>query len=87
MARTTWRSISHRSIRSVAWLLIVEILFAGNAFAQLQNQQTQPVDEYLVMNNPKIKNTSYTIGNITVGDPSIVNFKADRKKKSHHPIS
>jgi Flp pilus assembly secretin CpaC len=79
MVRTARRQHPHRTLRFVALLLwmVGGLLFATNTFAQ---NQTQPVDEYLVMNNPKIKNTSYNIGNITVGDPNVVNFKADRKK-------
>lgn len=78
MVRTTWRSNSHRSLSAFAFSLMVIVGFVfGSAYAQTQ---TQPVDEYLVMNNAKIKNTPYGIGNITVGDPGIVNFKADRKK-------
>lgn len=76
MVRTTRRSDRHRSVVAVFFLLLT-IGLIRPVFSQ---NQTQPVDEYLVMNNPKIKNTSYGVGNITVGDPGIVNFKADRKK-------
>jgi pilus assembly protein CpaC len=74
MARTTRRHDQSGSVigRIFLSISIFLILATGNAFAQ--------ADEYLVMNNPKIKSTSYQIGNITVGDPNIVNFKADRKK-------
>jgi hypothetical protein len=80
MARTTRRHDQSGSVigRIFLSISIFLILATGNAFAQ--------VDEYLVMNNPKIKSTSYQIGNITVGDPNIVNFKADRKKKPHYPL-
>jgi Flp pilus assembly secretin CpaC len=81
MVRTARRQYSHRTLAVTLLLLMVGgLLFASDSFAQLQNEQTQSVDEYLVMNNPKIKNTIYNIGNITVGDPNVVNFKADRKK-------
>ncbi|MCB0309284.1 MAG: pilus assembly protein N-terminal domain-containing protein, partial [Bdellovibrionales bacterium] len=33
------------------------------------------------MNNPRVKKFSFSMGNITVGNPNIVNFKADRKAK------
>lgn len=80
MARTTRRSHQYRSVISAALslLIVCGIFFAAPSHAQTQSQAL--ADEYLVMNNPKIKNTSYSIGNITVGDPNVVNFKADRKK-------
>jgi pilus assembly protein CpaC len=77
MVRTTRRPNGHRSIISAAFLLLTCALMLS---APVHAQQNQPADEYLVTNNPKIKTTSYTIGNITIGDPNIVNFKADRKK-------
>jgi pilus assembly protein CpaC len=78
MVRAARRQYPHRSIKSAAAFLLMAsmLLFVAPTFAQ----QNQPADEYLVTNNPKIKNTSYNIGNITIGDPNIVNFKADRKK-------
>lgn len=36
--------------------------------------------EYLVVNNPRVKKFKFKIGNVTVGNASVVNFKADRKK-------
>jgi len=36
-------------------------------------------NEYLVVNNPKVRRFSYSIGNVTIGNPEVVNFKADRK--------
>ncbi|MCB0271828.1 MAG: pilus assembly protein N-terminal domain-containing protein [Bdellovibrionales bacterium] len=50
-------------------------LFASGAFAQSKQDVT------LVVNNPKVMQYSHTIGNITVGDPEVVNFRADRNKK------
>lgn len=42
--------------------------------------ETTGTDEYLVVNVPKIKAFNYSIGNVTVGNPEICDFKADRKK-------
>jgi pilus assembly protein CpaC len=36
--------------------------------------------EYMVVNNPRVKKFNYSIGNVTVGNPNVVNFKADRAK-------
>lgn len=36
--------------------------------------------EYLVVNNPKVKRFGFSIGNVTIGNPNVVNFKADRQK-------
>jgi hypothetical protein len=51
------------------------LLMVTAAFAAAEGTK-----EYLVVNNPRIKKVSYSIGNITVGNPEIVNFKADRPK-------
>jgi len=42
---------------------------------------TSGTEEYLVVNNPRVMSFEYTMGNVTVGNPEIVNFKADREKK------
>lgn len=57
--------------------IIFTLIFAlcPAAFAQSQKSVT------LVVNNPKVMQYSYSIGNLTVGDPAIVNFRADRKRK------
>lgn len=79
MARATWRFKYTSSLVTISLFLQSFIMLAfSSAYAQ---QSPQAADEYLVVNNPKIKNTSYNIGNITVGDPNVVNFKADRKKQ------
>ncbi len=36
--------------------------------------------EYLVINQPRVLKRSYKIGNITIGNPAVVDFKADRKR-------
>lgn len=57
-------------IHIVLWLSL-------SAWAQDAGNQERS-SEYLVVNNPKVKNFKYPIGNITVGNPNVVNFKADR---------
>lgn len=79
MARATRRSSYACTVTSISFFcLTFSMLFFGQAYAQ---GGTPTADEYLVVNNPKVKTTAYGIGNITVGDPNVVNFKADRKKQ------
>ena len=66
--------------RSFLWLLLIQLSFSvvmglGNAWA------ADSSSEYLVVNNPRVKTFDYAIGNVTVGNPEVVNFKADREKK------
>ena len=77
MVRATRRSDDDRSIGIKGIAIAFLLGFILPSFANA----AEIADEYLVINNPKIKTTSYGIGNITVGDPNIVNFKADRKKQ------
>ncbi|MEZ4819714.1 MAG: pilus assembly protein N-terminal domain-containing protein [Bdellovibrionota bacterium] len=58
-------------------LRIVTLLFLlASPLALAQKQQ----DITLIINNPKVISYSHSVGNLTVGDPDIVNFRADRKK-------
>ncbi|MEZ4704639.1 MAG: pilus assembly protein N-terminal domain-containing protein [Bdellovibrionota bacterium] len=59
------------------WMLWSSLILA---FANVANAQDE-LTEYLVINNPKVRRVDYAIGNITVGDPNIVNFRADRAKR------
>lgn len=43
-------------------------------------QEVDKGKEYLVINNPKVKVYDFKIGNVTVGNPRVVDFKADREK-------
>lgn len=54
------------------WMIL---LCVGIAHAQNQKEVT------LVVNNPKVMQYAHSIGNVTVGDPEVVNFRADRNKK------
>ncbi len=54
---------------ALTWLLSSSAIAAG------------AVSEYLVVNNPKVKSFKHSVGNVTVGNPDVVNFKADRRKK------
>lgn len=38
-------------------------------------------EEYLVVSQPRVKRFKFKIGNVTVGNPKICDFKANRKKK------
>ncbi len=38
-------------------------------------------EEYLIVNVPKVKRFKFSIGNVTVGNPDICDFKANRKAK------
>ncbi len=59
------------------FVFIFTLLFVAGAFAQTGQQGT----EYLVLNSPRVKSFDYSIGNVTIGNSDIVNFKADREKK------
>src|SRR5262249_6045944 len=57
-------------------LSLLLLFIASAAFAE----SAEGTKEYLVVNNPRIKRFSYSVGNVTIGNPNIVNFKADRNK-------
>ena len=80
MVRAKRRQNFYRSINLAAIGFLVSLLFLSYPLRAQQSQNVD-VDEYLVINNPKVKSTKYSIGNITVGDPNVLNFKADRKKR------
>ncbi|MFH1017576.1 MAG: pilus assembly protein N-terminal domain-containing protein [Pseudomonadota bacterium] len=64
-----------RKILKSATLIL--LFFITTAFAQ-----TEGAKEYLVVNSPRVKKLGYAIGNVTIGNPEIVNFKADRARNS-----
>ncbi|MCB0326641.1 MAG: pilus assembly protein N-terminal domain-containing protein [Bdellovibrionales bacterium] len=66
-----------KNLRNLILNLVCLLCIAQPVNLWAQNELT----EFLVINNPKVRSFSFGIGNITVGDPNIVNFRADRKKK------
>ena len=57
------------------------VLAALFIFFSLQSF-SKGADEYLIVNVPKVKSFNFSIGNITVGNPEICEFKANRKDKT-----
>lgn len=62
-------------INKVPTFLLALSFLCPTVFAQSQKSVT------LIVNNPKVMQYSHSIGNLTVGDPDVVNFRADRGKK------
>ncbi len=60
--------------KTVSHLLVLLLLF-GPLLLWAKSQK-----EYLRVNNPKVKTYNFDIGNITIGNPKVVDFKADREK-------
>lgn len=61
------------------WILGFGILMLAGAAAYAE--EATGGSEFLVINSPRVKSFDYPIGNVTVGNSEIVNFKADRAKK------
>jgi Flp pilus assembly secretin CpaC len=62
-------------IKTITAGLLASLLWSNPAWAQTQQDAT------LIVNNPKVLKYSHSIGNVTVGDPDVVNFRADRNKR------
>lgn len=62
-------------MKRVIWIMVL-FLTIGSALAE----NASGGKEFLVVNNPRVRSFSYDIGNVTIGNPEVVNFKADRNK-------
>jgi|GEM_PF-1196769 len=61
--------------RSFILLGLIVLSAPLSSLAQSQKQVS------LIVNNPKVMQYNHSIGNLTVGNPNIVNFKADRSRR------
>lgn len=59
------------------WLVLV-ILLGLTGTSAFGAQESE--NEFLVVNNPRVKTFKFSIGNVTIGSPDVVNFTADRAK-------
>ncbi len=66
--------------RYVILFFLTSDLLTLSLMSSALGQGADTQSEYLVVNNPRVKSFKYQIGNVTVGNPDVVNFTADRPK-------
>ncbi len=69
-------------IKSKRFLSLLGVLLLLQSVSMIVSNSRADAEEYLVVNKPKVKYFKFRIGNVTVGNPNVCNFRTNRKKKT-----